>query len=121
MNWIAISAIMLALGVVAGAFGAHGLKDRLGEYLSTYETGAFYHITHGLGMLVVSIIDRLNLIPGLGRVSLLLFLGIILFSGSLYALSITKIKIFGAITPIGGSAFILAWILLAINAMKISR
>ncbi|MEZ4753051.1 MAG: DUF423 domain-containing protein [Bdellovibrionota bacterium] len=119
MNWIAISAIMLAFGVGAGAFGAHGLKDRLGEYLSTYETGVLYHLIHALGMLLVSVLEKTGTFGSLNRINWLLFIGIILFSGSLYALAITKIRIFGAITPIGGVAFILAWILLAVKAFKV--
>ena len=118
MNWIAISAVMLALGVGAGAFGAHGLKDRLGEYVSTYETGAFYHLIHALGMLAVSVLEKVGTLGSLNKINWLLLIGIILFSGSLYALSVTKIKIFGVITPLGGSAFILAWVLLAIRAIK---
>ena len=116
-----IAAITLALAVILGAFGAHGLKDLLAEYANVWEKAVFYHFVHGLAVLVVS------LLPALGRITeaqstkicLLFLAGIFFFSGSLYLLSLTKLKWLGAVTPLGGTAFIVAWIWLA--AMLISQ
>jgi uncharacterized membrane protein YgdD (TMEM256/DUF423 family) len=115
MNWSAIGAAALALGVVLGAFGAHGLRGRLDAYLmGVYEKAVFYHFVHGLGLLVVSFLPKLG---ALGQSSAnwvcgLLLAGIIVFSGSLYALAITGNRALGAITPIGGMAFIAGWLLM---------
>ena len=110
MNWSAIGAVALALAVMFGAFGAHSLRGRLDEYsLGVYEKAVFYHFIHAIGLLVVPLLLK----DGGSRVCWLLLAGILIFSGSLYALSITGIRTLGAITPIGGLAFIAAWILLA--------
>jgi uncharacterized membrane protein YgdD (TMEM256/DUF423 family) len=116
MNWTAIGAIALALAVMIGAFGAHGLRGRLDDYsMSIYERAVFYHFIHALGILIVSV-SR----PQLGSkwVCPLLLAGIVLFSGSLYALALTGNRMLGAITPIGGVSFIAAWFLLAITARR---
>lgn len=112
---IAIAALLLALGVAMGAFGAHGLKDRLDAYhMAVYEKAVLYHLLHALGILAVAAagagIPALQ--PAFGRVCLLLLIGIVVFSGSLYALALTGVRGFGAITPIGGLAFISGWVLL---------
>jgi uncharacterized membrane protein YgdD (TMEM256/DUF423 family) len=121
MNWIAAAAIMLALGVMLGAFGAHGLQDRLDAYsLTVYEKAVFYHFIHALGLLVVASMVRKGLIPAStgSWVCGLLLAGIVLFSGSLYILAITGIRTLGAVTPFGGVSFIAAWIVLAVCALK---
>jgi uncharacterized membrane protein YgdD (TMEM256/DUF423 family) len=121
MNWIATGALLMALAVGMGAFGAHGLKTRLDAYsLSVYEKAAFYHFVHGLGILLVAVLARTNAITpaGQARVAWLLFIGIIIFSGSLYALAITGVRVLGAITPIGGLAFIAGWVLLVYEAVR---
>jgi uncharacterized membrane protein YgdD (TMEM256/DUF423 family) len=103
------------LGVVLGAFGAHGLRGRLDAYLlGIYEKAVFYHFIHALGLLVVSFLPKLG---ALGQSSAnwvcgLLLAGILVFSGSLYALAITGNRALGAITPIGGVAFIAGWLFL---------
>lgn len=105
----------MALGVVLGAFGAHGLKNRLDEYsMSVYEKAVFYHFIHALGILLVALLARTTAISiaAQARVGWLLLIGIILFSGSLYALAISGVRILGAITPIGGIAFIAGWLVL---------
>lgn len=121
-RYVALGAITMLLGVAIGAFGAHSLKPLLAEYLSVYETGVHYHMVHGLALLAVALIaDRIgenNLIKWAGR---LLFAGIIFFSGSLYALAITKIGILGAITPLGGVCFLIGWALLAVSVYKSKR
>lgn len=116
MNWSLTAAILLALAVILGAFGAHGLRGRLDDYsMSVYEKAVFYHFIHALGMLVVSILPRTGTFPesSAGSVCLILLLGIIIFCGSLYLLAVTGQRFLGAITPIGGVAFIVGWLLLA--------
>jgi len=124
MNWSAIGAAALGLGVVAGAFGAHGLRGRLGEYsMNIYERAVFYHFIHALGLLVVPLFARLDLLSsaGCGRVCALLLAGLLLFSGSLYALALSGVRVLGAVTPFGGIAFIVAWVLLTIELARHSR
>ena len=116
MTWSATAAILLALAVMLGAFGAHGLKDRLDAYsMDVYQKAVFYHFIHALGMLVVSLSARTQ---NLVWVNLLLLAGILIFSGSLYLLAITGVRTLGAITPLGGVSFIAAWLMLAWNLRK---
>jgi uncharacterized membrane protein YgdD (TMEM256/DUF423 family) len=124
MNWTAVGSVFLALAVGLGAFGAHGLKDRLSEYAMTvYEKAVFYHFLHALGLLIVGLLARTGAFSGAGanRVGWLLSIGIVVFSGSLYALAISGVRVLGAITPIGGIAFIAAWLMLAYEAIKGQR
>lgn len=121
MNWSAIAAFLLALAVALGAFGAHGLKGRLDEYaMSVYEKAVFYHFIHALGILFVSILGRTGSLPypAQDRVAWLLFIGILIFSGSLYALAISGVRVLGAVTPIGGLAFIAGWIWLGVALLR---
>ena len=110
-----LGAIFAFLGVALGAFGAHALKERLGANLPTYQTGTEYHLVHALAILLVAALagrgveERRALL--IGR---LFAAGIVLFSGSLYALAISGIKILGAITPFGGVCFLTGWVLLAV-------
>jgi len=117
MNWSAIAAVLLALAVILGAFGAHGLKARLDTLgtISIWEKAAFYHLIHALGILVVSIIPSTPLLSrnATDPVCWLLFIGILVFSGSLYVLAVTGNRTLGAITPIGGVSFIVGWLWLA--------
>jgi uncharacterized membrane protein YgdD (TMEM256/DUF423 family) len=116
MNWSTIAAILLGLAVMLGAFGAHGLRGRLDAYsMGIYERAVFYHFVHALGLLVVSTLPKIGLLrPAPGAwVCWLLAAGILLFSGSLYLLAVTGVRILGAVTPLGGLAFIAAWFLLA--------
>jgi uncharacterized membrane protein YgdD (TMEM256/DUF423 family) len=121
MNWTATAAIMLALAVSIGAFGAHGLQGRLDPYsTSVYEKAVFYHFIHALGMLAVPLLIRAGLISQSAGAwaGWLLLAGIVLFSGSLYVLAITGIRALGAITPFGGVSFIAAWLVLAVCALR---
>ncbi len=116
MHWAAVAALLLGLAVIFGAFGAHALRARLDAYsISVYERAVFYHFVHALGLLFVSIMPRLEwLTPSAAAlVCWLLLVGIVIFSGSLYALAISAVRGFGAITPVGGLCFIAAWFLLA--------
>jgi uncharacterized membrane protein YgdD (TMEM256/DUF423 family) len=124
MNWTAIGAIFMALAVGMGAFGAHALKDRLDEYSqSVYEKAVFYHFIHALGILLISLLARTGIVSASGeaRAAWLLAVGILLFSGSLYALAISGTRILGAITPFGGICFIIGWIVLAYEAVRAQR
>lgn len=122
MNWSAIAAFLLALGVALGAFGAHGLRARLESsgMTSVYEKAVFYHFIHAIGILLVALLAKTSTISpaGMDRVGWLLLVGIILFSGSLYVLAFTGVRILGAITPLGGIAFIAGWILLVFEVLR---
>jgi uncharacterized membrane protein YgdD (TMEM256/DUF423 family) len=121
MNWIATGALLMGAAVALGAFGAHGLRDRLDAYsMGIYEKAVFYHFVHALGILLVALLARTTAIPARAQeqVSWLLLAGIVLFSGSLYALAISGVRMLGAITPLGGISFIAAWLLLAYQALR---
>jgi uncharacterized membrane protein YgdD (TMEM256/DUF423 family) len=116
MNWSAIAAIFLALAVGLGAFGAHGLRSRLDpEMMDIYKTAVLYHFLHALGMLMVSVLPKTGTLSESGAETIcwLLLAGILIFCGSLYLLAVTGTRGLGAITPIGGVAFIAAWVVLA--------
>lgn len=113
------ASVMLALAVAIGAFGAHGLKSHLSEaMLQTYKTGVEYHFYHALGLLLVGVLAYTMPSTYLKLSAIFLFLGIILFSGSLYVLAVSGIKWLGAITPLGGLSFIAGWILLVVAVWK---
>ena len=116
-----LGAIMMFLSVALGAFGAHGLKSVLSaEQLTVYQTGVHYQMIHGIGLILVAILmskyTDIGLFPAAGWAMLI---GIILFSGSLYALAFTGVRTLGIITPVGGVGFLIGWILLAIAAFKV--
>jgi uncharacterized membrane protein YgdD (TMEM256/DUF423 family) len=124
MNWTAIGSVLMTLAVAAGAFGAHGLRNKLDAYsMSVYEKAVFYHFVHALGILLTAVLARTGAITvaGQGRAAWLFLVGILVFSGSLYALAVSGIRILGAITPIGGVAFIAGWLVLAYEAMRVQR
>jgi len=118
--FIGIGSANTFLAVLLGAFGAHALKTKLSaEMMTIYQTGNQYHIYHALGLILVGIIAHWH--PGsvyLQWSGWTLFLGILLFAGSLYLLSITGINTFGAITPFGGVAFLIGWLLLIVAVVK---
>jgi uncharacterized membrane protein YgdD (TMEM256/DUF423 family) len=116
MNWSATGAAALALAVIFGAFGAHALRDRLDAYSrGVYETAVLYHFFHALGVLIVSLMPKSGFLSQTQAswICALLAAGIVLFSGSLYVLAVTRIPALGAITPFGGLAFIAGWLMLA--------
>jgi uncharacterized membrane protein YgdD (TMEM256/DUF423 family) len=116
MTWSSTGALLMALAVIIGAFGAHGLRDRLDAYsMGVYERAVFYHFIHALGLLIVSFLPKTGTFSEFATnwVCGLLLAGIVIFSGSLYLLAITGNRMLGAITPIGGLAFIAAWLVLA--------
>ncbi len=108
----AIGALNAAIAVMAGAFGAHALRDRLTPaLLRAFDTGAQYHFYHALGLFAVAFaLSRLPESVWVGRSFYLMLAGMVLFSGSLYALALSGKTILGAITPLGGLAFIAAWV-----------
>ena len=117
--WIAISALNLALAVMLGAFGAHGLKAHATEVqLAWWQTATDYFFYHALGLLTLAILTRV--IPQLPiKASFLLIqIGIVFFCGSLYVMALGLPRILGAITPIGGALMIAGWLALAWNALK---
>ena len=116
MTWSSAGAILLALAVMMGAFGAHGLRDRLDTYsMGIWEKAVFYHFVHALGILIASFLPKTGTFSEFATawVCTLLLAGIVLFSGSLYLLAVTGTRWLGAITPLGGISFIAAWLLLA--------
>ncbi len=119
-TFIIIGAINAFLAVALGAFGAHGLKDKIEPYyLDIWKTGVTYQMFHALGILAVAMLLGKAAASSLFSWSgWLMLIGIILFSGSLYVLSVTKISVIGIITPFGGVAFLTAWILMIIGAVK---
>lgn len=112
----------MALGVMFGAFGAHALKSRISaEMLEIFQTGVQYHLVHALGLIAVGILATHYPETRILRWSgWLMLAGIILFSGSLYVLSMSGVRWLGAVTPLGGVCFILAWILLVAAVIKAS-
>lgn len=118
--FLSTGSIAMALAVMLGAFGAHALRERLTpEMLDIYQTGVQYHFYHALGLLIIGILA--HFLPQTGWLKWsgwLMIAGVLIFSGSLYILSTTGIRWLGAITPIGGTAFIAGWILLAVAVIK---
>ena len=113
---IPIGAMLALLAVAFGAFGAHALRAQLdGYHMDIYRTGVLYHLIHALGILLIGILAQYNMDDKRVRFSgYLMLAGVLFFSGSLYLLAITGQGWLGAITPIGGLLFLLAWGLLAL-------
>jgi uncharacterized membrane protein YgdD (TMEM256/DUF423 family) len=125
IRWIAVGSMVLATAVMLGAFGAHGLKDVLSEgRMAAYQTAVQYHFYHGLGLMMVGLV--ITTLPDVGSAGLcwvprLLLIGVLLFSGSLYALTLLDLGWLGVVTPIGGLLFIAGWVLLALVLWKQSK
>ncbi|MBU8854586.1 DUF423 domain-containing protein [Bacillus sp. FJAT-26377] len=118
--FLIMGAINAMLAVALGAFGAHGLEGKISEkYLEVWKTGVQYQMFHAMGLFVIAFLlskfPQSSLLTASGWI---MFAGIVLFSGSLYVLSTSGIKVLGAITPLGGVAFIVAWILIVVAAVK---
>lgn len=109
--WLTLGAAYGFLGVVLGAFGAHALRQRLSpEMLQVWHVGVEYQFYHALALLALGVLVLLRPAPGQTLAGIGFALGILLFSGSLYALSLSGVRVLGAITPIGGLLFLLGWI-----------
>lgn len=118
--FLAIGCIAALLAVATGAFGAHALKGRIApELMPVYQTGVEYHFYHAFGMILVGLagfhLPQSGLLRDAGWAMLA---GIVLFSGSLYLLSLTGLGWLGAITPLGGAAFIAGWGLFAAAVIR---
>ena len=116
---LVIGGIAAALAVGAGAFGAHALNGSVtADRLGTWRTGASYAQMHALGLVLIGTLGIAR--PGLdlGLVAVLLVAGLVLFSGSLFALVLTDTAWLGAVTPLGGLSWIAAWVLFAWRAFK---
>jgi uncharacterized membrane protein YgdD (TMEM256/DUF423 family) len=115
-NWIAIGCVLGAIAVVGGAFGAHGLKERISpEALEVWKTGVLYNALHAIALVLYGVFDREG---RKGAAGWCFLCGIALFSGSLYALALGAPRIVGAITPFGGVLLTLGWIAFAFQARR---
>lgn len=119
MIWLRIGCLAMFLAVALGAFGAHALRARLSpDMLAIFETGVRYHVYHALGLFAVAMVSDKNPSSLVTAAGWSLTLGILVFSGSLYILSMTGVRWLGAITPIGGTAFLAGWILLLVATFR---
>ena len=120
--FLMIASISGALSVAIGAFGAHGLKKILEESgrMDTFETGVKYQFYHTIALFLVAILIEKMPFSQMHYAGWCFVVGIVIFSGSLYALCLSGITKLGAITPIGGLFFIVGWVLMALAAMKMS-
>ncbi|USK80351.1 DUF423 domain-containing protein [Peribacillus frigoritolerans] len=117
--FIILGALNGFIAVALGAFGAHGLEGKIPDkYLETWQTAVQYQMFHAVGLLVLGLLAGKIDSPLINWSGWLMLIGIILFSGSLFVLSVTQIKVLGAITPLGGVSFLVAWILMIIAAYK---
>jgi uncharacterized membrane protein YgdD (TMEM256/DUF423 family) len=120
---IAGGALLMLAAVVLGAFGAHGLRGVLSpQQLASYLTGVTYQQLHALGLILVGAIAALT--PRsvwLGRAAVLFVLGITLFSGSIYALTLGAPRWLGMVAPVGGTSFMLGWAAIAVHALRAGR
>jgi uncharacterized membrane protein YgdD (TMEM256/DUF423 family) len=118
-RFFALGALSAALAVLLGAFGAHALKGRLTpEQLATFETGVRYHLVHALGLMAAAWAVARYGGDAARWGGWLLLTGTVLFSGSLYLLALTGVRWLGFLTPFGGVAFIVGWVLLAMAALR---
>lgn len=114
-----LAALNMIAAVGAGAFGAHGLKRMLTpDLLAIWQTGVLYHMVHALGLFVVALLGARFGSTLLSTAGAVMFAGIVLFSGSLYLLALTGTRWLGAVTPLGGVAFLAAWALVAWAAWR---
>ena len=114
-----LAALNMMAAVGAGAFGAHGLKKMISpELLTVWQTGVLYHLAHALGLFIIALLSLHWRAPALTLAGWLMFAGILMFSGSLYALTLAGTRWLGVITPMGGVAFLLAWALVAWAAYR---
>jgi uncharacterized membrane protein YgdD (TMEM256/DUF423 family) len=113
---VIVGSLNMLLAVALGAFGAHGLKSRVSaEMLTVWQTAVLYHLAHALGLLLVGLLALHLPVKAAGWT---LLAGIVLFSGSLYLMVLSGYRPLGAITPLGGVAFLAGWLLLALTALR---
>ncbi|KPB03031.1 DUF423 domain-containing protein [Bacillus sp. CHD6a] len=118
--FIILAAINGFLAVALGAFGAHGLEGKVSErMIEIWKTGVTYQMFHAGGLFVVALLmERFSSIGLLSSAGWSFLIGIVLFSGSLYILTLSGVKILGAITPLGGVAFLIGWVLIIVASVK---
>ena len=114
----ALGAFLAGLGVMLGAFGAHTIRDTIpADRMAVYQTGSHYHLLHAIALFALGL--GFEKVGKGSRIAAWLFTaGIVVFAGSLYALALTGIRVFGAITPIGGVCFISGWLVLGYFSLK---
>ncbi|VXA91743.1 conserved membrane hypothetical protein [Pseudomonas sp. 8BK] len=118
--WLLLSACAGFTGVALGAFAAHGLKNQLTPvYLAVFQTGTHYQLIHALALFGVGLLAILRPAPLVNCAGALFALGVVLFSGSLYALTLSGISALGVVTPFGGLAFLAGWLCLGVAAWKL--
>jgi len=112
-NWIKTASIFMLLAVAMGAFGAHTVRSHISDHdFEVYKTAVLYQFIHALGLFVVAWLSSICKDSKIALAGFLMAMGILIFSGSLYILSLTGLKLFGALTPVGGLCFMAAWICL---------
>ncbi|MBI4510164.1 MAG: DUF423 domain-containing protein [Deltaproteobacteria bacterium] len=117
-TFLLLGALNALVSVAAGAFGAHGLRQSVSaELLQVFEVGARYQMYHALGLMVVAWAVTAR-VPAAALAGWAMLVGIVLFSGSLYALVLTGVRGLGAITPFGGVSFLVGWAALAVGAFR---
>jgi len=117
--FITVGSALAFFAVAAGAFGAHGLKNILSpQMLEVYHTAVDYHMWHAIGLLIIGLLQQHKPSSLLSKSAYFMLTGISLFSGSLYAMSLSGYKMLGIITPIGGICLLIAWALLAMASTK---
>ena len=124
ISWITVGAIFGGLSVALGAFGAHALKDAWAshpERLAWFETGAKYEMYHAIAIILVGLVALQSPTWCTRLAGIAFSVGILLFSGSLYLLAFTEVRVLGAITPFGGVGFLIGWVALAIAGWKASK
>ncbi len=119
--FLILGALNALLSIALGAFGAHGLEGKLSEHMmDIYRKAVQYHMMHSLGLILVALLtERLSGTSLINWAGWVMLAGIIIFSGSLYVLSMTGNSALGAITPIGGVAFLISWFLISLAAVKV--
>jgi len=117
---LAAGALLAALGVAMGAFGAHALRASLSaERMAVYQTAVQYHLWHALGLLLIGVLANQGPPSPMMNISgWLMLAGVVLFSGTLYALTLTGVRWLGMVTPVGGVALIAAWVMLAVAILR---
>lgn len=118
-GFVIAGALLAAVAVAAGAFGAHALADRLTpQRLATWETAARYHMIHSLALVLLGAVAARWHSPLLTAAGWLFLAGILIFGGTVYALALGAPRWLGAVTPLGGLAFIIGWVLLALGVAR---
>ena len=125
--WLMLSGWMGFLAVALGAFGAHGLRSRFGgladgpQRLEWWQTAAHYHLTHALALAAVAFLAQQGAASAARVAGIAFTVGIALFSGSLYAMTLTGIRVLGAITPLGGLSLLVGWAALGVGAWRLGE